>query len=135
MPVIINKDNRKSYNFDAGLKIRFIVEARNGEVTIDYNIFDWEGLDGYRSEKVDATYGVMVNLSDEEIEKLTLERNASLDANEYYYDTLKGIDEKYLTPNFIKRREEAAEQAKRNRIKDLQDKIASQTEELKSLTV
>lgn len=85
------------------------------------------------SDKVDDEYGFFFDLSDEEIERITIERVKTFKSNSFYGGYLKSIDNKYLTKELIEFKEKFIIDEKEKQIADCRKIIELKTTELNLL--
>lgn len=85
------------------------------------------------SDKIDDEYGFFFDLSDEELERITIERVKTFKSDNFYAGYLQSIDNKYLTKELIEIKEKFIIDRKEKQIADCRKTIQLKTTELNLL--
>jgi exosome complex RNA-binding protein Csl4 len=90
---------------------------------------NWSG-----SEYFDAEYGIKVNLTDEEIKSVSLDRLSKKKANYFREHLIMQCPDEWLTPDYIQRKKEMNDRSERSELHKAQEELKKAQEKYDRLT-
>jgi hypothetical protein len=116
------------------LKIEIEINLMNGqEKVFAYNFYDYDESWG-SSEKIDLNFGLMLDITEEELLKLSKDRSDKMYDSESLVDyRLKSTDNKFLSDRLIKIKNKILEGEKSKKKEDLKNEIKKKRDELLKL--
>lgn len=124
LPKLMERSN-KSFR---GLKVKLEIEISTGlEKSWGYNLYyDYDGCSDYLCEK----YGILINPTQEEIDAVIIKRLSEFKFSDYW---MKSVDDKYLTTEQVKQKNEYLESEKVKEKEKLEKQILEMQEKLSKL--
>lgn len=130
--MIVTDKPKYSYHL---FRLTFQIDIQKGEETNWVTKYDGEGYSagGYK-DKIDEEYGFMFDLSDEEIDRLTIERINKKDMSSYtHLKAMENLPEKYRTTAISNRIIELKEKQRLASISSYEKQLSDITEKLNAL--